>query len=142
MTDVIGRRIFMTPFQAAMKAFYVKRVAEDRTHTESVDLAMRVVGDRRRVDADRRRRAVRGLQGEQARTDALQVVHGPAQVRSRTGSGLGTDRCAVSLLWEDHIRNFCIDQPNIDCCEPSYRFPGNHSTLRSVDALSKMSSTT
>ena len=55
MMDVIGRRIFMTPFRAAMKAFYVKRVAEDRTHTESVDLVMRVVGDRRRVDADRRR---------------------------------------------------------------------------------------
>ena len=39
------RRIFMTHFPAEMKAFYMKRVPEDRTLPGSVDLVILGVGE-------------------------------------------------------------------------------------------------
>ena len=45
MRDMNERPIFKTPFPAEMKAFCVRRVPEDRTLMENVDLAMRGVGE-------------------------------------------------------------------------------------------------
>ena len=82
VTDMIGLPVFMTHFLAEMKAFNMRCIAEDRTRTESVDLAQRR-RDCRLVEESRRRlrRADRGVQGEQARPDAAQLVHRPTQVR-------------------------------------------------------------
>ena len=45
MTDMIGRPIFMVHFPAETMAFNMRRVGEDETLTESVDLVMRGVGE-------------------------------------------------------------------------------------------------
>ena len=45
MTDMIGCPAFVVPFPAEVKVFNMKRVEEDGTQTESVDLLMRGVGE-------------------------------------------------------------------------------------------------
>ena len=41
---MIGLPIFMTHFPGEMNVFYMKRVVEDRTQKESLDLVMRASG--------------------------------------------------------------------------------------------------
>ena len=45
MMDMIGLPIFMSHFPDEMEAFYMKRVPDDWTQTERVDLVMPKVGE-------------------------------------------------------------------------------------------------
>ena len=123
MTDMVGRPVFMAHFPA-LNAFYTRRVADNRTQTECVDLARRRRG-RRRVGENRRlRRADRGRQGEQARPDAVLLVHGPAQVWEcpHWGSGLGTEGFVMWLPGNDHIRNSAFPRAPSTAASRHHRF--------------------
>ena len=133
MTDTIGHSIFMVHFPEEKEAFDMKRVAEAGTPTGSVDLVIRGVGEivdwSMMIDG---RRANRGVQGEQSRPDAVQLAHGPAQKRARTGARTW-DRALYHVAHgRDHIRSVCLHPRKADRCEPSSSFSGNETTFTAL----------
>ncbi|VDK41445.1 unnamed protein product [Taenia asiatica] len=122
LTDTMNCPILMTKFPTALKPFYMQRVKDDPSVTESVDLLLPGVGEI--VGGSMRMTDHNGLmEGYQREGIDPTPYYWYTQQRefgtcSHGGYGLGFERFCTWMLGQNHIRDVCLYPRYTGRCKP------------------------